>query len=391
MYKIKTFNKISPLGLNLFGEKYDISPDHEAPEAIVVRSAKVNTDEFPGVLAVGRAGAGYNNVSVEAASAKGVCVFNTPGANANAVSELVFSTLGMAVRNIHKSLTYSATLKDMTDDAEINKLVEGEKSNFKGFEISGKTMTVVGLGKIGVTVANAAVARGMKVIGYEPFPAMANIHMLHSDVTLVEDLKAAVSTSDVVSIHVPLLDATKGLVNRDLISGMKDSAILVNFSRGPVVDTDSVVAALDADKLALYVNDFPSNALLNNPKAICTPHLGASSNEAEENCATMAVAQLKDYIEYGIVKNSVNFPAVSGKPGATVKSRIIVINTDVPNMIAEITKVVGESENIHAFKNESNGKFGYNVIDIGNEVSDELVSKLEAVENVVKVRLIRFF
>ncbi len=391
--KIKTFNKISPLGLGLFGDKYDISPDHEDPTAIVVRSAKVDTSAFSGVLAVGRAGAGYNNVTVDAASEEGICVFNTPGANANAVCELVLFSLGMIARNINGAINYANTLTEMTDDAEINKLVEGNKSSFKGFELAGKTMAVIGLGKIGVTVANSAEALGMKVLGYEPFPSMMNIHALNKNVSFSDELAAVLAEADFVSIHVPLLDATKGLFNREMISSMKDGAILLNFSRGPVVDTDAVCAALDADKLAYYVNDFPSSKLLKNPKAICTPHLGASSNEAEENCATMVVAQLKDYLEHGVVKNSVNFPAVSGKPAANVKSRIIVINQDVPHMIADITKVIGDAgQNILSFKNESNGKIGYNVIDLASEVAGDLVGKLEAVsDKILKVRLIRYY
>ncbi len=393
MNTIKTINKISAAGLSLFGSKFDVSPDHEDPAAIIVRSAKVDTDEYKSLLAVGRAGAGYNNITVDSASERGICVFNTPGANANAVCELVLFSLGMVARNIHQALVYSETLKDNTDDADINNLVEKQKSSFAGFELAGKRMAIIGLGKIGVLVANAAQAMGMEVIGYEPFPNLANIHQLHRDVELTSELSVALAKADFASIHVPLLDGTKGLFNRDTIAKMKDDAILLNFSRGPVVDTDSVIAALDAGKLKYYINDFPSNALLNHPKAICTPHLGASTGEAEENCATMAVNQLRNYIEFGEVVNSVNFPRIEGRPSASVKSRIIVINKDMPNTIAEISKVIGEAGfNIHSFKNESNGKIGYNMIDLTEEAPADLIEKLGTIgDKVIKVRHLRFY
>ncbi len=390
-FKVKTMNKISQKGLVLLGDKYDVSDEQGAPEAIIVRSAKVTTADYSDLLAVARAGAGTNNVTVAEAAAQGVCVFNAPGANANAVSELVFTGLGMAVRNVPQALQFAETLKSWDDDAAMNKEMEGKKSSFSGVELTGRRMAVVGLGKIGVLVANAASARGMSVIAYEPYPNPDNMHLLNPNVEYVAELGAALKSADFVSVHVPLMDATKGLLNTESLSVVNDGCILSNFARGPVVDNTAVLALLESGKLKKYVNDFPTQELLANENCICLPHLGASTSEAEENCATMVVAQLKDYMEYGIVKNSVNFPTIGAYPAPSAKTRVIVINNDVPNMIADVTKTFGDAGlNIHSFKNESNGKVGYNMIDVEVEVSADVVTKLEAVANVLRVRVINF-
>ena len=389
--KIKTMNKIAPKGLALLGDSYDVSEEHATPDAMIIRSAKVDTDEFASVLAVARAGAGTNNVTVDKASEKGICVFNAPGANANAVAELVFTGLGMALRNVHKAAAYSTSIKDTETDEELNKLVEGNKSNFKGTEAAGNVMGVIGLGKIGVLTANGAVGRGMKVIAYEPFPNISNVHQLNNEVEMTSNLSEVLAAADFLSIHVPLLDATKGLINEGTIAEMKDNAIILNFARGPIVDNDAVIKALDAGKLQSYVCDFPTKALLANDKVLALPHLGASTSEAEENCSTMVVAQLKDYLEYGIVRNSVNFPSIGEKPSPSIKTRVIVINKDVPNMIASITSVIAESgTNIASFKNESNHKIGYNIVNLETAIDASVVEKIEAMDNVLKVRVINF-
>jgi D-3-phosphoglycerate dehydrogenase / 2-oxoglutarate reductase len=391
LYKIQTMNKISQQGLGLFGAKYDVSDAHENADAIVVRSAKIDTDLFPSVVAVARAGAGTNNITTDKASAKGICVFNTPGANANAVAELVFTALGMAARNVHTSLEYLATLKDMTDDKVMDVEVEKQKARFAGWEVAGKTMGVVGLGKIGVLVANAAIARGMKVVAYEPFPNISNMHQLHHSVQYTDQLNDVISASQVISVHVPLLDATKGLINKTTLASFAKEGVVLNFSRGPVVNTAEIMEMLDAGTLAQYVCDFPTRALLDHSKVICLPHLGASTAEAEENCATMAVEQIKDYLEYGIVRNSVNFPAIEGRPAMGTKTRLIVINQDVPQMISAISKIIGDAGiNIHSYKNESNGKIGYNMIDLETEIEATVVKSIEAAQNVIKVRVIKF-
>lgn len=389
MRKIKTLNKISPKGLALFGKNYEIGDGVESPEAILVRSTKVDTDSFEGLLAVARAGAGVNNITIDKASAKGVCVFNTPGANANAVSELVFTALGMALRNVHKGFAWTETLKGK-DDKEIDELVEKNKSMFAGTEMAGKTMGVIGLGKIGVLAANGAIGRGMKVIAYEPYPSIWNMLKLDSSVTVTANLDEVIAGADFLTVHVPFMPATKDLLNATNLATFKGSYIL-NFARNGIVNSVAVCALLDSGKLQGYITDFPNGLKLNNPKVICLPHLGASTEEAEENCATMAVDQLKDYLEYGIVRNSVNFPAVDGRPGAHIKTRVVVINQDVPNMIAEISKVFGTAGiNIASFKNESNGKIGYNLIDLDAAVAPAVVESLTKLDKVIKVRVISF-
>jgi len=386
MFKIKTLNKISPKGLQLFGGNYSLSDAIEKPDAILVRSAQVDTDNFEGLLAVARAGAGVNNITIEKASVKGVCVFNTPGANANAVAELVFIGLGLALRNVDKALGWINTLRDVTDAKEMDAKVEKGKSQFAGSEFRGKTMGVIGLGKIGVLTANAALGLGMKVIAYEPFPSPANMHRLDNTVKVTSELSELIAAADFLTVHVPITDKTRGLINTQTLASFNGS-VLLNFSRGAVVDNASVAELLKAGKLKAYVNDFPNPEILNLPGVICLPHLGASTEEAEETCATMAVDQLKDYLEFGIIRNSVNLPAVDGRPGETVKSRLCIINQDVPNMIAEITHVIGGAGlNIVSFKNESNGKFGYNLIDLDVTVPDSLVDELAKLDKVVKVR-----
>ncbi len=389
MPKVKTLNKISSKGLALFGKNYEVGDQVESPEAILVRSTKVDTDSFEGLLAVARAGAGVNNITIDKASAKGVCVFNTPGANANAVAELVFTALGMAARNVHKGLAWTETLKGKTDK-EIEEAVEKNKSMFAGFELAGKTMGVIGLGKIGVLAANGAIGRGMKVLAYEPYPSIWNMLKLDSTVTVTANLDDVIAGSDFLTVHVPFMPATKDLLNAGNLANFQGSYIM-NFARNGIVNSEAVIDLLDSGKLQGYVTDFPNGIKLDHEKVLCLPHLGASTEEAEENCATMAVDQLKDYLEYGIVRNSVNFPAVDGRPGAHIKSRIVVINQDVPNMIAEISKVFGTAHiNIASFKNESNGKIGYNLIDLDSAISSDVVTALAKLDKVIKVRVITF-
>jgi len=389
-FQIKTLNKISPKGLQLFVGDYSISDGVEKPDAIVVRSAQVDTDTFDGLLAVARAGAGVNNITVDKASAKGVCVFNTPGANANAVAELVFIGLGLALRNVDKALAWINTLREMTDAKEMDAKVEKGKSQFAGTELRGKTLGVIGLGKIGVLTANAAIGLGMKVIAYEPFPSPTIMHRLENSVKVTSELSEVIGCAEFLTVHVPLTDKTRCLCNKQTLANFNGS-VLLNFSRGPVVDNESIVELLKEGKLKAYVNDFPHPAILNVPGVICLPHLGASTEEAEATCAVMAVEQVKDYLEYGIVKNSVNLPAVDGRPAENIKVRLCIINQDVPNMIAEITHVIGAAGvNIVSFKNESNGKLGYNLIDLDVSVPDSLIDELAKLPKVVKVRRLTF-
>jgi len=390
MYSVKTLNKISSKGTALFGKNYSVGDSESNPSAILVRSAQVDTDTFSeDLLAVARAGAGVNNITIDKASTRGVCVFNTPGANANAVAELVFTTLGIASRNIHKSLAWISSLNGKSDE-EISEAVEKNKAQFVGTEIAGKTIGVVGLGKIGILVANGAIGRGMNVIAYEPYPSVGNMIMLNNTVKVTESLDEVIATADILTVHVPYMLATWGLLNETNLANFNGSYLL-NFARNGIVSDAGVSFFLSKNKNNAYLTDFPNKADLSNPQTISFPHLGASTEEAEENCATMAVEQLKDYLEYGIVHNSVNFPALESRPSPTTKSRIIVINNDVPNMIALISKVFGDAGiNISRFKNESNGKIGYNIIDLESSVSKDLIESLKKIEHVIRVRVIEF-
>ncbi|HKP95460.1 MAG TPA: phosphoglycerate dehydrogenase [Fibrobacteria bacterium] len=390
-FKIKTLNNISPQGLKLFGDSYSVAGDTASPDAVLVRSAIVDTDEIPGMLAIARAGAGVNNITLDKATDKGVCVFNTPGANANAVAELVFIMLGIHARKIHKSLEFSNGLAAEADDKAISEKVEKGKAGFSGFELQGKTLGVIGLGKIGVLVSNAGLQHGMRVIGYDPFPTVANVHLLNPRVEVAHKLDEVIAQADVLSVHVPLSDKTRNLIGEAQLKKAKSGVILMNYARKGIYDDAAVIAALDAGKVGGYISDFPSKALLGRPNVICTPHLGASTAESEENCAVMAVNQLRNYLEYGIVANSVNFPGIEIYPEDSTRTRLVVINKDVPNMIAQITQVIGKAGlNIVSFTNASNGKVGYNIIDLETDLSDALVESIKAIGNVVRVRVLRF-
>ena len=388
MATIKTMNNISKKGLSLFGSFYQVSDSIEKPDAILVRSAQVDTDNFDGLLAVARAGAGVNNITIDKASAKGVCVFNTPGANANAVAELVMTVLGMAVRNVAQAANWVKALD--VNDPDMAKTVESGKKKFAGMELAGKTLGVIGLGKIGVLVANYARWKNMRVLAYEPYPNANNMHELSNKVEIA-DLDTVIANSDFLTVHVPFIKGvTENLLNKKNLANFKGTHIL-NFARGGLVEMDPIYEMLANDTLKGYLCDFPDAKQIQNDKIMCFPHLGASTEEAEENCAVMAVEELKDYLEFGCVRNSVNFPALVDHPHMGVKSRVVVINEDVPNMISEITKVFGaEGINIASFSNKSNGKIGYNLVDIESKVDDSIVDKLSKLPKVIKVRVIHF-
>lgn len=390
MYSVKILNKISTKGIALFGQNYSVGDNKNDPNAILVRSAQVDTDSFSDdLLAVARAGAGVNNITVDKASAKGVCVFNTPGANANAVAELVFTALGMALRNVHKSQAWIASLRGKEDE-EISSAIEKNKSEFVGTELTGKTLGVIGLGKIGILVANGAIGRGMSVIAYEPYPSLGNMLLLNNTVKVVSTLEELIAASDVLTVHVPFMLATWGLLNETNLAGFKGSYLL-NFARNGIVSDAGVETFLTKNKNNVYLTDFPTKTDLASDQVISFPHLGASTEEAEENCAIAAVQQLKDYLELGIVRNSVNFPMVEKALSPSTKSRIVVINNDVPNMIALVSKVFGDAGiNISGFKNESNGDIGYNLVDVDVSVPQSLIDSLKKIEQIIRVRVIEF-
>ena len=387
-YRIKTINRIAPEGLALFGPNFLVSSDETRPHGIVVRSSPVDTDDYPTLLAVARAGAGVNNITVEKATEHGICVFNTPGANANAVAELLFTMLGTMVRHIHEGVEFCKELAGL-EDAAISEAVESRKSAFRGMELAGKTLGVIGVGKIGAMVANGGVQRQMRVVAFDPFPAIENIHALSYDVKLTRNLGSVLQQSDIVTIHVPLNQKTHGLVNREFIRQMKQGATLINYARGEIVEDEAVLAALDEEKLDGYITDFPNRKNLNHPRVLTSPHLGASTEESEENCACLAVSELKDFLEYGTISRSVNFPTVESIPSGSCHSRLIMINRDIPGMIGFASNIIGSNNiNIASYINESNGLIGYNIIDVESPVSQEVIDKIESHQDVIRTRII---
>ena len=388
-FRIKTINAIAREGLALFNDRFTVSPDERQPEGIVVRSSKVDLTDYPDLLAISRAGAGVNNIPVDEASERGICVFNTPGANANAVVELVYTSLGIWLRNVEKSIDFCQKLAGMNDE-EINREVEARKKKFKGEEMAGKTMAVFGLGKIGVGVANAALHHGMRVLGFDPFPALDNIHHLSPDVVLARSRKEALAEADFISVHMPLNKNTRGYVTeKNFLEFVKDGAILINYSRGPIVDEDAVLASLNTGKLRGHISDFPSVKFLGDDRILVTPHLGASTSESEENCATMAVRELKNYLQFGNIVHSVNFPNLETIPSVDVHTRLTVINRDQPGMIGMISNLLGNEQiNIMNYTNKSNGTLGYNIIDCAGPVTAEVQEKIRQQEGVLRVRVI---
>lgn len=389
-YVIRKINNIAEEGLRLFNDKFAVSVDHADPHGILVRSSPVNVDDYPSLIAVARAGAGVNNINVDRATERGICVFNTPGANANAVVDLVFPMIGVWRRNIFKGIRFCQSLAELPPE-QVSGEVEKRKAAFRGEEIAGKTLAVVGLGQIGVRLANGGAHRYMKVNGFDPSPALENIHQLLPEVKICRSLREAIGDADIVSLHLPLNDRTRKLVNADFIRKMKKGAILVNYSREPIVDEAAVIAALDAGYLEAYLSDFPTATSVRHEKILTTPHLGASTSESEENCSLMAVKEMAAYLQYGNVVHSVNFPNIESTPGDNVHTRLIVINRDVPGMIAFVSNVFGNNGvNIASFMNQSNGKVGYNIIDVESAVSSEILTAIEANSDVIRTRLITF-
>jgi len=385
MFNIKTINNISDKGLNrLPAEIYSVDPDIENPDAIILRSQNLQDMEIPSNLkAVGRAGAGTNNVPVEILGNQGIVVFNAPGANANAVKELVIAGMLLACRNICQAWQYAANVEG--SDAEQNKAVEAGKKKYVGYELPGRTLGVIGLGAIGVEIANVAVALGMRVVGFDPTITVKSAWRMSSDVEEMATIEELLKQADFITFHVPLIDATLDLLNAERIAGMKDGAVVLNFARHGVVNDDAVLAALESGKLNAYVCDFPAEKLKGNESVITLPHLGASTAEAEENCAMMVADQIKDFLENGNIKNSVNFPAVKLPRGG--KSRVALTHKNMPDMIAKITTAVGEAGyNIFHMRNESRNDLAYTLMDIESEIGEDFIEKFSAIEGVLKAR-----
>jgi D-3-phosphoglycerate dehydrogenase / 2-oxoglutarate reductase len=387
-YRVLTLNDISALGLErLPRDRYEVASAIAEPHGVLVRSADMHTMEIPAsVLAVARAGAGVNNIPVAALSKRGVPVFNAPGANANAVKELVLAGIFLAARNIVQAWTFAKGLSG--DDEAIDAAVEKGKKKFVGFELPHRTLGVVGLGAIGVEVANSATALGMKVLGYDPQITVQRAWQLSSNVEQALSLDDLFARSEVITVHVPQTADTKGLVNAARLKLMKKGGVILNFARAGIVDTAAIVSALDDGRLHGYVCDFPSNALKDHPKVITLPHLGASTGEAEENCAVMAAETLRDFLENGNIRNSVNFPEAV-LPRAPNAARLAIANSNVPNMVGQISTCLATAGlNIAELLNKSRGEYAYTLIDADGAVPEELVARIRKIDGVLAARLV---
>ncbi len=390
MYKVRTYNQISVKGLDRFPrQSYEVGSDIGHPDAFLLRSQKLQGEPVPpSLVAVARAGAGVNNIPVGEYGKKGIVVFNTPGANANAVKELVMAGMLLATRGILPGIGYVQTLTHMTDDAEMAALLEKEKSRFAGGEVKGKTLGIVGLGAIGSMVADMALAMGMKVLGFDPALSIDAAWRLSNAVTRMENLPSLLARSDYISLHVPAMDATRHMINADTLAGVKPGAVLLNFARETIVDSAAVLKSLNDGRLGRYVCDFPEPAMLGHARVIAMPHIGASTEESEENCAIMAADQLMDYLENGNITNSVNFPAVNmGRTAGT--ARITFSNDNVSGVLGHVLSVLADHKvNVIDMMNKSRGELAFNIIDVEAAPDEAVIAAIQAVEHVIRVRVI---
>ena len=397
MHKVRTYNQISIKGLERFnrdvvGQSYEVGSDISQPDAFLLRSQKLAHVEVPPTLvAVARAGAGVNNVPIADYSKRGIVVFNTPGANANAVKELVMAGMLLAARGILPGMAYVKSLTDVTDAAEMSALLEKEKTRFAGGEIKGKTLGIVGLGAIGSMVADMALAMGMTVVGFDPALSIDAAWRLSNEVTRMENLQALLAKSDYITLHVPAMEATRHLINDDALSLVKPGTVLLNFARETIVDSAAIERSLSTDKggkLGKYVCDFPEPLLLNHAKVIAMPHIGASTEESEENCALMAANQLIDYLENGNITNSVNFPSVN-MPRTLGTSRITFSNHNTSGVLGHVLSVLADKKvNIIDMMNKSRGELAFNIIDVESTPDTDVVAAIEAIEHVIRVRVV---
>ena len=387
MKKIHCLNAISQYGLGFLTGDYTLTDDMQEAEGILVRSASLHEAAFsPSLLAIARAGAGVNNIPLDDCAQKGIVVFNTPGANANGVKELVLAGLLLASRDIVGGIAWC---KDNKDDADIAKSVEKNKKAFAGGEIKGKKLGVIGLGAIGAEVANAAASLGMEVYGYDPYISVNAAWMLSRDVKHITNVETIYQECDFITIHVPLMDATKGMVDASTIEKMKDGVVVLNFARDLLVNEDDMAKALDSGKVRRYVTDFPNIKSAAMPNAIVIPHLGASTEESEDNCAKMAVMEMMDYLENGNIRNSVNFPSCD-MGVCKMASRVAVMHLNVPNMIGQATGTMAANGiNISDMTNKSKGKFAYTLMDLDKRPDDQVIQKLASVEGILRVRVIQ--
>ena len=387
MFRIKTMNKIAQVGLNQFPADYQVGDSVEGEEGILVRSAKLHDYPFPDTLwGIARAGAGTNNIPVAECAQKGIVVFNTPGANANGVKELVIAALLMASRDLVGGVEW-VKAQAATPDTDVAAAVEKGKSAFVGPELYRKTLGVIGLGAIGALVANAALSLGMEVYGYDPFLSVDTALRLDRHVHVVKDVAELYRVSDYVTIHVPYTPDTRHTINADTIAQMKDGVRIVNLARGELVDDEAMMAALESGKVARYVTDFPNNTITLAPNVVPIPHLGASTPESEDNCAIMAAQQLRDFLENGNIKNSVNFPNVEMERSGV--QRLCIIHRNIPAMLANITaQLSGNGVNVENMTNKSRGDFAYTLVDVGSQVEKSVIDDIRAIDGIIRVRVI---
>ncbi|MCB1756988.1 MAG: phosphoglycerate dehydrogenase [Gammaproteobacteria bacterium] len=386
-YKILTINNIAARGLERLPlDKYEVGSEFTSPHAILLRSSNIHEMDIPGsLLAVGRAGAGVNNIPVEKFSELGIPVFNAPGANANAVKELVIAAMLLGCRNICQAWDYVQRLD--CDDTQLGQAVEKGKKQFAGFELPGRTLGVIGLGAIGVQVANAARALGMRVVGYDPTITVRRAWELSSEVDSAQSVSEVLSRADFLTFHVPLLESTRNLVNADGLSQMKDNVVIINFARQGIVDDRAVLDGLNSGKVYAYISDFPTNHLKGHPRVVTLPHLGASTREAEENCAMMVADQLREYLEHGTIRNSVNFPEISLQRSGN--TRLAIANRNQPDMLGQISHALGqEGLNICHMQNESRGAVAYTIVDIDQPAETACYDRIRTIDGVLKVRII---
>lgn len=388
MFKIQTLNNISPVGLErLPRERYEVASEFQNPDAILLRSYNMHEMAIPeSVKAVGRAGAGTNNIPLERLSQRGVPVFNTPGANSNAVKELVIAGMLLAARNICAAWDYTRELSG--DDETLHKLVEAGKKKFRGFELPERTLGVIGLGAIGVKVANAARDLGMRVLGYDANITVANAWRLNAAVDQARSIDDLIGQSDFITLHVPLNDGTRNMINAERLSLAREGVVLLNFARNGIVDLEAARQALDDDRMHAYVSDFPSNMLKGHPRAITLPHLGASTVEAEDNCAIMVAERVRDFLEQGNVRSSVNFPEAV-MPASADHHRIAIVNANVPNMVGQISTTLAQYNlNIEDLLNRSKNKVAYTLVDVDSPAPAEALEKIGSIDGVLSVRAV---
>lgn len=387
MFKYKCLNPIAKVGLDLFSDEYEKVEEFEKADAVLVRSASVHELELPDTLeAIARAGAGVNNIPLDKCAEKGIVVFNTPGANANGVKELVIAGMLLAARDVVGGIRW---VEDNKADENITKATEKAKKAFAGNELEGKTLGIIGLGAIGVKVANAATHLGMNVLGYDPYISVDAAWNLSRSIKHIKKVEDIYSEADYITIHVPLLDSTKGMISQEAIEMMKDDVVVLNFSRDILVDEDAMLAALENGKVKKYVTDFPNPKVANAKGTLVIPHLGASTEESEDNCAVMAVKELIDYVENGNIKNSVNYPSCNMGVCASV-SRVAINHRNIKNMLSQFTNLMAQGDiNINNMVNKSKGDYAYTLLDLETKVSKEIIEKIKSIDGVLKVRVIK--